>query len=401
MNKKRDKKNIRQVNTALVLNTLFHNDSRMSRPDLAEEVGLSKVTIASIIRNLNQAGLTMDAGMGLPDNRGGRKPLLVALDKGNKRIISVRIGPEQIEMLLSDITGREINRLRSNGRAATNPKETNAMARELTDKGNTKLDSVLGLMATFDHSKGLKRNGFDKKSYCLELSRLLNVRVSAVALPNARAFAQRWYNEEFESPTDFFYLDLDADLQAVTTKKGSLGDNLPGFSSCCLSHLPYGSKNTAAATAESLLSGEAFLERAAAINGRRLSFSEIMAKVRAGDDYSLELLQQYGYQLGYALSLAVNLTSLHRIIIGGFMAEAWPFFNPLMSQGLSRHVHPEFKEKVTVSPLRKDLNNGLMGALAIALDEWIYQTSILPQDWKQGEPEIAAAADFKARGWQH
>lgn len=380
MNKKRDKKNIRQVNTALVLNTLFHNDSQMSRPDLAEEVGLSKVTIASIIRNLNQAGLTMDAGMGLPDHRGGRKPLLVALDKDSKRVISARVGRDQIEMLLSDITGREVSRLRSAGGGATSPKEITAMVNDLASKGGTKPEAVLGLMMTIDQPEGRRLSDVDRQSYCSELSRLLNLRVSVVDLATARAFAQRWYNDELEGPPDFFYLDLDASLQAVTARKGILGDSLPGFGSCCLSHLPYGSQNTTAATTESLLSGEAFLERAATIHGRRLSLSEIMGKVRAGDDYILELLQQYGYQLGCALSLAVNLTSLHRVIIGGYMVEAWPFFSPLMSQGLSRHVHPEFKEKVAVSPLRKDLNDGLMGALAIALDEWIYQTSILPLD---------------------
>lgn len=378
MTNKRDKQNIRQVNTAMVLNVLYRNGSQMSRPVLADRVGLSKVTIASIIRNLNQTGFTTDAGMGLPDFRGGRKPVLVALNKENKRVICARLEQDHVEMLLSDITGRELSRLRSRGGRPGHPSEMAAMIRELMANGGCRSDAVLGLMLARNHHDRLETEANARDD--LELSRLLSFPVRETSLAKARVFGQHWYNEDYENPPDFFYLDLGPSLEAITSRKGVLIDRLPGFGSICLSHPPYGSENSEAPTAESLLSSPALLRKAAENHGRRLDLPELIALAQSGDDRTRDLFQQYGYQLGCLLALAVNTTSLCRLVVGGPMIKAWPFFESSLQPALGRRTHPDFSGKVSVSPLRLDLDDGLLGALALALDQWIYQTGLLRQE---------------------
>lgn len=72
---------IRQVNTALVLNTLRQSDKLLSRPAIARRLGLSKVTIANIVKELIDGRLVMEAGVDLSDSCGGRKSLLISLDR--------------------------------------------------------------------------------------------------------------------------------------------------------------------------------------------------------------------------------------------------------------------------------------------------------------------------------
>ena len=408
MKKERNKDNIRQVNTAMVLNTLRRNNCQMSRPDLAEQVGLSKVTIASIIRTLNNLGLTNDAGLGRPDHRGGRKPLLVTLDTENKRIVSLRLSSDGAEMLLSDITGRELSRLRSGyggdpnpdrkPAASPRPDELAAMVRRLAAEGGASLDSITGLVITGEGLGPSEDNVFDypdgdwpasdqapevqneSTAWAAELGRLLKMPVSPVRLAAARAFGEHWYNDEIDQQSDFFYLDLDLDLEAVVFRDGLPGDVLPGFGAVCLSHPPYGSENFPVETAQSVLSGTAFLKQASESQGRPVTFSELSNQATKGDESALSLFENYGYQLGCALALAVNLSSLRKIVIGGFMTRAWSHFSPALRLGLDRHLHQRYRGLVTVTPLRDDLEDGLMGSLALALDKWIYHTSLLSRD---------------------
>lgn len=411
MKRNSEKDNIRQVNTATVLDALRRNDDKISRPDLAEQVGLSKVTIASIIRTLNQMGLTSNAGLGRPDQRGGRKPLLVSLDKENKRLISIRLGRQTAEMLLSDITGRELSRLRAaldenqagpdHRSAKPTPEQLAAMVRQLSLQGGASMESLIGIMITGDEVVDSDDDGGpnepvsraapedrqsaggrpdDTSVLTADLSRALNLPVRPVGLAKARAFGEHWFNDEYEQPLDFFYLNLDYRLDAEIYRGGQPGGSLPGFGALCLSHRPFGSENTIADTAESLLSGAAFLKKAEEKLGRPTSFSELLTLADNDEQTVLTLFEHYGYQLGCTLALAVNLSSLTRIIVGGAMSGGWPFFSRALFQGLDRHLHQRYQGQVSVSLLRKDLEDGLMGALALALDKWIYHTSLLPRD---------------------
>lgn len=406
MKKERNKDNIRQVNTVMVLDTLRRNNCQMSRPDLADQVGLSKVTIASIIRTLNSHGLTCNAGLGRPDYRGGRKPLLVALDVRNKRVVSLRLSSGGAEMLLSDITGRELSRLKI-GEAVDhlaeskpvinpNPYELAAMVRRLSDEGRALPGSIAGLMiagegfaspenGSPDHSgnagpeaeQNLAAPG-STPDWAIELGRLLKVPICLTSLAEARAFGKHWY-DEVDNQSDFFYLNLDFDLEAIVFGEGCPGRTLPGFGAACLSHAPFGSENDSVETAQSLLSGAAFLKRAAESLGASISFSDLISRAAKGDEAASHLFKLYGYQLGCILALTVNLCSLQKIVIGGFMTKAWPYFSQTLRLGLDRHLNHIYSGLVDVSPLNDDLGNGLLGAQALALDKWIYHTSLLPK----------------------
>lgn len=379
MVKNDEKDNIRRVNTAAVLDALRRIDSEISRPELAEKVGLSKVTIASIIRSLKEEGLTSDAGLGLPDYRGGRKPLLVALDKESKRVISARLAHNEVVMLLSDITGRELGRLRSS-EAASDPASLAAMVKSLAAGAGIGQDSILGLVVVAASKP--EALPFDSAAAGLarSLENLLGISAWTVSLAAARAFGERWYNCAADDPADFFYLDLGYSLEAITSRLGAPSRRLPGFGALCLGGMPYDESNVPAPTAETALCGREFLGEAAELLGGEVPIRELTSLAEEGEPRVLELFRRYGFRLGCALAMVVNLTSLERIIIGGFMTDAWPHFKNSLQQSLTAHLHPEFRSQTSVSPIREDLDDGLMGGLALALDKWVYKTNLLARN---------------------
>ncbi len=68
------------------------------------------------------------------------------------------------------------------------------------------------------------------------------------------------------------------------------------------------------------------LARLAVLHGGRLTPKLVSEAARAGDRAARDIWQEVGYYLGAALANVVNLLSPERIVIGGGVANAWPWF---------------------------------------------------------------------------
>ena len=68
------------------------------------------------------------------------------------------------------------------------------------------------------------------------------------------------------------------------------------------------------------------LARLAVLHGGRLTPKLVSEAARAGDRAAMDIWQEVGYYLGAALANVVNLLSPERIVIGGGVAGAWPWF---------------------------------------------------------------------------
>jgi predicted NBD/HSP70 family sugar kinase len=90
-----------------------------------------------------------------------------------------------------------------------------------------------------------------------------------------------------------------------------------------------------------------------------------------------EVLEHFGYTLGCALSLVVIIASFRKILLGGCLAQSWPSFETTLRQGLERHTPREVYTTISIRPIRPEITSGLTGALALALDHWVYRTDLL------------------------
>ncbi len=378
--KTNDIETIRQINTVLVLNTLRKTDQRLTRPHMADKLGLSKVTISNIIRDTNEMGLTTDAGVARPDVRGGRKPLLVVLDQDTKRVLGARVDHQTVELVLSDITGRELKRLRANPRNQDQLNLLAAMTKEILASTNTPREAVLGLAAALGRplEDWPSAAGDAPSATAARLSETLSLPVQLTSLPAARAFGECWFDSRHPVP-DFFYVNLSHQLEGMVARRGLLDPSPCDFGNCYLAPSPYdqASPPQSPPTLKTALSGQFVLDQLAERLGRPVVSRELNHLAAEGRAEARNLLARFGYDLGCALSLVVNIVNLRRIILGGFLAQSWPHFEASLRQGLERHVSPEICADVSVRPIRPELANGLMGALGLALDQWVYHTDLL------------------------
>jgi predicted NBD/HSP70 family sugar kinase len=372
---------IRQINTARVLDALRRDDGQLSRPVMADRLGLSKVTVSTIVRSLSAKGLLTEAGVGDTDSRGGRRPVLVTLDKDRKRVLGARTGHSHIELILSDITGRELRRLRTEATNQDRRRLLADMANEIMISTNTPRESVLGLVNAIGGPGApptCRSDDEDGHPLAEEhaLSKMLGFPALMVNFTRARTFSECWFTPGNE-PASLFYINLGHRLDGMAVRHGQLDEASCELGSCYLSAVPYADSNGELRTFNSFLGGRALLEHACMVFDRDMEIRELERLTAGGDERALDLFREFGYYLGCALSLVVNMASLKKIIIGGHLSRAWPFFEPSMREGLERHVTPLVYRRIEVRQLKPELDNGLMGAMAIALDHWVFQTHML------------------------
>jgi predicted NBD/HSP70 family sugar kinase len=98
---------IRAINRSAVLNTI-KNIGPVSRTDIAQRTGLSAATITGITAELIENGLVLEKEEG--DSRGGRKPILLALNPHGGFVIGLKLAEDHITGALTDLEATVITK---------------------------------------------------------------------------------------------------------------------------------------------------------------------------------------------------------------------------------------------------------------------------------------------------
>lgn len=96
---------IRDINNNIVLETIIEN-SPISRAKLSKELGLTKATISSIVKDLLEQELIIEVGSGPSDV--GRKPILLEFNEKAGYSICIDLGVEIVTIMLTDLKGKKL-----------------------------------------------------------------------------------------------------------------------------------------------------------------------------------------------------------------------------------------------------------------------------------------------------
>lgn len=113
---------LRLANRAAILR-FVRAHSPLSRPQIADAIGLSRPTVAKLVDELAAEGLIRETGRGPSTRGGGKRPLLVELNAGAAAVAAVSLGEEQIETGVADLAGRVLLRRRRPTGAEQGPDE--------------------------------------------------------------------------------------------------------------------------------------------------------------------------------------------------------------------------------------------------------------------------------------
>ncbi|MDO7977842.1 ROK family protein [Oceanotoga teriensis] len=96
----RETKDIRVINRLTILN-LINKEQKISRAEIANNTGLNKATVSTIVKELIELELIEETEIG--DSNGGRRPIILMLKEDIGYIFSIDINITHIEFIISDI----------------------------------------------------------------------------------------------------------------------------------------------------------------------------------------------------------------------------------------------------------------------------------------------------------
>jgi len=98
---------MKSVNKSIILNKI-RTDAPISRAQIAKETKLTPPTVSSNVKEMIEQGIVKESELG--ESQGGRKPTMLLIDNSAYMIVGVDIGPDMVECVTADLSGRISNR---------------------------------------------------------------------------------------------------------------------------------------------------------------------------------------------------------------------------------------------------------------------------------------------------
>lgn len=386
---------VNKVNKEAVLGLIRHAPEGVSRAQIAEQLGVSRATISSIVDRLISSGVVVERGAGI--SRGGRKPIVLEINPTAGLIVGIDMGATHLNTIITNLRGQVQASAESNLDIDVGPQAGLASVRELVQHTLSKA----GLVWSAVWAVGMGVPG--------PVVTTRGMVSSPPIMPGWDGFPIREHLEAYwHKPT---FVDNDADLGALGEGTFGAGRGQPNLAyikigtgiGCGIlldGKIYHGVLGTAGEIGhvtvsqdgppckcgnygclEAMASGRAIAQRArmavqanqpttlAALNhGHQLTARDVSRAAQAGDAVSQQLLSDAGRHIGSALASLVNLLNPGLIIIGGRVAEAGVYIlDPIREAVKQRSLRASY-DATRILPAALGEQSVAMGAVALALE---------------------------------
>lgn len=374
---------MKSVNKSIILNKI-RTAEPISRAQIAKETKLTPPTVSSIVRELIGQGIVRESNLG--ESKGGRKPTMLLIKSDAFYIIGVDAGPETVECVLTDLSGKVFERTAStlelpitNERFMTILKENIHQILQSTTK---KPDKIIGIgvamhgVVDVETGTSLLAPNLNLKNIPIkaELEKEFDLIIKVENDARAMALGESWFGGHG-------YLDS---MVAVNIGRGV------GSGVVINGKLYHGQQDIAGEVGhmtidingdicecgnrgcfQTFVSGEAIAERARKkVQGKTsISGQKIFELAQSGNQSYIEILQETGRIIGIGLTNLIHLVNPEKIVLGGGVMKSEQFILPVIKKTIEqRALIPEAKENsVTVTKLGNDAT--LLGAVSLFLVE--------------------------------
>lgn len=313
---------VRDLNTSRLLGVL-RDHGPLTRPDLVRRTGLTRPTVAAIVRTLRDRGVVIEVGA---DRRAhGRPATLLSFQPCWTTVAVCRVMGPVLEVVLADTDGTELGRLRRAHRGGVDAGLTTlaAMVTSVAEERRVPRPTAAAVLlgARIDPSTGAGiAAAFGGGSPVTVATLTARLGLTVVVLNPAAAAALGVARTETHRDAVVVFLDHGIGVGMVSAGRvlagagggtGELGHcQLPGRTQEVCRCGQVGCLETVAA-------GWSIRERIAAIRGPDQDHLALVELEALGDARVDEVLQDAARHLGWAVSWVVNLLNPTAVLLGG------------------------------------------------------------------------------------
>jgi predicted NBD/HSP70 family sugar kinase len=328
---------------------------RISRANIAKELGLTRSTASSIVAGLTDGGLLIEdnseedkgAGTGRPGTfvqLNANHALFVGADIGIGTICIVALGLDA-KLVAKDVSTFDVGEISATGlidRVADGVRSLQSrIGANYTSRGLCV--TVPGLI---DNSGNVLRApflGWRNEPLLQRLSSSLPEFPTVIAENDANAFAfADAFPERREPGATEIYLFLDSGVGGAIIRDGELMRGLDGYAGE-FGHVIIGDRGfvrlaTPEGSVESFIGRDAVLARYAHHGGSPGDFSVFYDAVLRGEPAAVATLRDWAFYLARTVAMIGSVFNPSVIVLGGMVASLFPQCGSLLDEGLAKNL---------------------------------------------------------------
>ncbi len=395
---------VRHINEVRVLDVVFRH-GRVSRANIARELGITRSTASSLVAGLAEDGLLMEDTSEDDKSAGtGRPGTFVRLNPHHALFVGADIGVGRITVAAMDFAGSIVSErhfpLASHLDAKAVLRNLSASVREVVEPLSGSY-GVKGLCVTvpgvIDKSGIVLRAPFLgwRNVPILEILTALLPEMPVIAAENdanAFAFAENYRNRHPGGDTEV-YIFLDAGIGGAIISGGQILRGHDGYAGE-LGHMVLGDRGfvetaTLPGSFESFIGRDAILARYRHHGGGAAGdIEKFLDMAREGDAAALAAMHDWAFYLGRGLAIISNIFNPSRVVLGGPVARLFQLCAEDILRNTRRNLlddHPV--PEVVLSTLGLD-GPALGGASMLHHDMISVDEDLV---FRKGQPNPAAA----------
>lgn len=357
---------IKNLNTASVLN-MIRISGQISRADIARATGLTPATVSNITAEIIDLGLIKETERG--ESSGGRKPILLSINRKACFFGSIHISSENVEAAVSDVGADLLAHKTSPLGSSASPEDVVAIGLRLLENA-MKEAGVKRLSGIGVCTHGLVRADDGILVFAPNLG-WANVAIggmikSATGLPvavendvRAMALAESWCGLA-RGVKDYVYLYIGTGIGGSIVNDNELYKGQRGFAGefghmtiepngplcSCGSH---GCLQTLASETAIL---KRYAERRGILGGKefqKIDFLSLIEAVKNGDDLALEEILKSVRYIGIEVGNIINTLSPSLIVINGHITKLSASISPVLKMEIGRHCMKDLQDNVNIA----------------------------------------------------
>ncbi len=375
-----DRALIRALNRSTVLNTV-KNYGPVSRTEIAERTGLSVATISGITAELIESNFVFEKETGT--SRGGRRPILLALNAKGGYVIGLKLAEDHITGALTDLEATVIASHTHAMKKKTAESAVEGLAytvKELLAQRGIRRDQLIGvgvgLAGVIDTRNRVLRHspifGWREVSLGEMLEQRLKVPVYIDNDVNTLTQAEQWFGVG-QGVDNFVVVTIGRGVGMGMVVNGQIYRGAHGGSGE-LGHTvldPTGNVCNCGKRGclETYVSDPALLRQAVpSIPGVSL-LEDLSEKAIGGNELALDIFTKAGEALARGIGNLINVLSPELIIISGEGVRSGDVLFDPMRAALSKYVMPGLSEDTEVRIDDWDDDAWARGAASLVLSE--------------------------------
>lgn len=387
---------VRELNLSSVLRHL-HDQTTLSRAQIAISTGLNKSTVSSLVDELIQRGLIHETGLN-PGNA-GRPAMLLEINPKAGGIVGLELGVDFVSVALTDFVGNIFWQKTEDTDPTEKEDRTIAQSLRLIDeairdcrsKGWRVLGIGLAIPGMVDVKEGilvfapnLNWRNIPLKKICAEHTGL-QVYIDNDA--NAAAIGEHLFGVARQT-RDFVFVYVGIGIGGGLFLNNDLYRGKNGFAGE-FGHAPilsgsfrvqedgpgdwetYASQNAIIRHVQASLQTKQsnILPRLMEEQHAPLSISLIKEAANAGDKVALDAFTCTGEALGVGIANLVNTFNPEKVVLGGPLSAVGNYLLSSIKASVAKHSFPEISQHVEILTSKFGKDASVMGAIALVVND--------------------------------